>query len=124
MRRHLGLLFCLSILTLMGCTVDSWAANEPNVILITFDSVRADRVGFLGARGGLTPNLDRIAKDAIVFSQAYAQVPLTVASHATILTGTYPQVNRASQFAVPLSPQLPYLPDLLRAAGYRTVAFA
>ncbi len=59
----------------------------------------------------------------MIFSQAYAQSPLTVASHATILTGTYPQTHRASEFGVPLAPASPYLPDLLHANGYRTGAF-
>ncbi len=123
MRRRVGSFVCLCILTLLGSAVDSRAANKPNIILITFDSVRADRMGFLGAHGDPTPTLDRIAKDSLVFSQAYAQAPLTVASHATILTGTYPQVHRAGQFAVPLSSQLPYLPELLHSAGYHTAAF-
>ena len=55
--------------------------------------------------------------------QAFAQAPATVVSTATILTGTYPQTHQASEFAVPLASALPYLPDLLRAGGYRTGAF-
>jgi arylsulfatase A-like enzyme len=80
-------------------------------------------MGFLGARNGLTPNLDGIARQGIVFAQAYAQAPLTIASHATILTGTYPQTLRASEFGAPLEQRLPYLPYLLHLSGYRTAAF-
>src|SRR4051812_16960387 len=66
---------------------------HPNVILVTLDTTRADRMGFLGSNRGLTPNLDMLARAATVFSRAYAHVPLTTPSHATILTGTYPQFN-------------------------------
>jgi arylsulfatase A-like enzyme/Flp pilus assembly protein TadD len=95
----------------------------PNIIIITLDTTRADRMGFLGSKLGLTPNLDGLARDGVVFSHAYSHVPLTTASHATILTGTYPQFNRVNDFGVPLSPRLPYLPDLLHHAGYHAGAF-
>ncbi len=123
MLRHLGSLFFLGILILVVSPVDSLAAVKPNIVLITLDSTRADRMGFLGARSGLTPSLDSIARHGIVFAQAYAQAPLTVASNATILTGTYPQTHRATEFGVPLAITLPYLPDLLHACGYHTAAF-
>jgi len=94
----------------------------PNILLITLDTTRHDRMGFLGSKRGLTPNLDAVAKQAIVFTRAYSHVPITTASHATILTGTYPQFNHVNDFGVPLSPTLPDLPDLLHQHGYRTGA--
>ena len=99
------------------------AAGKPNIVLITLDSTRADRMGFLGAKTKLTPSLDGLASQSMVFEQAYSQSPLTVVSHATILTGTYPQANHASEFGAGLGPALPFIPDLLRAGGYHTVAF-
>jgi arylsulfatase A-like enzyme/predicted negative regulator of RcsB-dependent stress response len=80
-------------------------------------------MGFLGSTRGLTPNLDQLAKQGIVFERAYAQVPLTTASHSAILTGTYPQFNHVVDFGIPLSPRLPYLPDILHHHGYHTAAF-
>lgn len=80
-------------------------------------------MGFLGSRRGLTPNLDMVARQAIVFEKAYAQAPLTTVSHATILTGTYPQFHRVNDFGARLPSRIPYLPDLLRKHGYRTAAF-
>jgi len=80
-------------------------------------------MGFLGSKRGLTPNLDAVAKQAIVFTRAYSHVPITTASHATILTGTYPQFNHVNDFGVPISASLPYLPDILRQHGYHTGAF-
>lgn len=127
MWRRLGSWFVLSILTLVAVQVDSWGtsktASKPNIVLVTMSGVRADRVGFLGSHSGLTPNLDRLARGSIIFLHAYSQSPLRVPSHATILTGVYPQTHRASEFSVPLSGTVPYLPDLLRKAGYATAAF-
>jgi len=99
------------------------AAHRPNFILITLDTTRADRMGFLGSRPGLTPNLDSVARDSFVFSRAYAHVPLTTPSHATILTGTYPQFNRLGDLGNAMATDMPYLPDLLRQRGYTTAAF-
>ncbi|HKS77129.1 MAG TPA: sulfatase-like hydrolase/transferase, partial [Terriglobales bacterium] len=96
---------------------------QPNIILITIDTLRADRVGFLGSNGGLTPNLDAIAKQGIVFARAYSHVPLTTPSHATILTGTYPQFNHVTDLGDPLGKNLPDLPDTLHRHGYATAAF-
>jgi arylsulfatase A-like enzyme/Flp pilus assembly protein TadD len=97
--------------------------RRPNIILITLDTTRADRMDFLGSDRGLTPNLDVLAKQGIVFTRAYSHVPLTTASHTTILTGTYPQFNHVNDFGVPISPRLPYLPDILHHQGYHTAAF-
>jgi arylsulfatase A-like enzyme/Flp pilus assembly protein TadD len=104
-------------------TAASLDSTHPNIILITLDTTRADRMGFLGSKRGLTPNLDAMATQGIAFSRAYSHVPITTASHTTILTGTYPQFNHVNDFGIPLSPQLPYLPDLLKAQGYHTGAF-
>jgi choline-sulfatase len=99
------------------------AASKPNLVLITLDSTRADRMGFLGGKGSLTPNLDRLAGDCIVFEHAYAQAPSSVVSHATILSGAYPQSTGISDIGGTLSPSLLYLPELLKTQGYRTAAF-
>jgi arylsulfatase A-like enzyme/Tfp pilus assembly protein PilF len=115
------------VIWLMVClTANALAAAvpaPPNVILITLDTTRADRMGFLGSKRGLTPNLDALARDSAVFTRAYAQAPLTTTSHATILTGTYPQYHLVNTFGTPLAADLPYAPEILRAHGYRTAAF-
>jgi arylsulfatase A-like enzyme/Flp pilus assembly protein TadD len=106
-----------------AASTPSPSAKPPNIILITLDTTRADRMGFLGSKRGLTPNLDAMAKQSVVFTRAYAQVPLTTPSHAVLLTGTYPQFNHVDDLAQPLGPELPYLPDLLNQHGYHTAAF-
>jgi arylsulfatase A-like enzyme len=101
----------------------SEGATQPNVVLVTFESTRADRMGFLGSKRGVTPNLDALARQALVFERAYAQAPLTVVSHATILSGTYPQTNQANGLGGPINSSVPWLPDLFRARGYHTLAY-
>jgi arylsulfatase A-like enzyme len=97
--------------------------KSPNIILITLDTTRADRMGFLGSKRGLTPNLDGLARRSVVFTRAYAQVPLTPPSHATILTGTYPQFHQVNDMQTPLATDLPYGPEIFHVHGYRTAAF-
>ena len=117
--RSLGLLVLLGSLFGHG----QKSAPHPNVVLITFDTTRADRMGFLGSNRGLTPNLDAVAQGGTAFRRAYSHVPLTTASHTTILTGTYPQFNHVNDFGVPLAAGLPYLPDILHGHGYKSAAF-
>ena len=121
LRRKLFLVLCAASFVLSPAAAQ--AAAKPNIVLVTLDSTRADRIGFLGSKAKLTPNLDNLARQGMVFEQAYSQTPLTVVSHATILSGTYPQTHRASEFGNRLAPTLPFVPDLLRARGYRTAAF-
>src|SRR5260370_19695706 len=89
------------------------AASKPNLVLITLDAIRADRMGFLGAKGALTPNLDRLAGESIVFEHAYAQAPAGVVSHATILSGAYPQVTGMSAIGGARTTFPLYLPGIL-----------
>lgn len=115
--RHSLLLVCLAASALAA------PPALPNIILITLDTFRADRMGFLGSKRALTPNLDALAEQSVVFTHAYAQVPLTAPSHATILTGTYPQFHQVKDFQTPLAESLPYAPEILRGHGYSTAAF-
>src|SRR5271168_1630461 len=105
------------------CLSFAVGAARPNLVLITLDSARADRVGFLGAKGSLTPSLDRLAGESVVFEHAYAQAPASVVSHATILSGAYPQSTGMSAIGGTLPSSLLYLPDLLKSQGYNTAAF-
>jgi arylsulfatase A-like enzyme len=95
----------------------------PNIIVITLDTTRADRMGFLGSNRGLTPNLDAVARESVIFTRAYSQAPLTPTSHSTIFTGTYPQYHQVLTFPIPLAKDLPYLPEILKQHGYATAAF-
>jgi len=87
---------------------------SPNIILITLDTTRADRMGFLGSKRGLTPNLDALAHQSTVFTRAYAQAPLTTVSHATILTERIRSFIRCSTLRI-AGERSAYAPDILRA---------
>lgn len=117
----------LEVVLLAGLCCSGFTASKsvapPNIILITLDTTRADRMGFLGSKLGLTPSLDGLARQSLLFSRAYAHVPLTTPSHATILTGTYPQFNHLGDLGTSLAKELPYLPDVLHQNGYHTAAF-
>jgi arylsulfatase A-like enzyme/Flp pilus assembly protein TadD len=114
------LLFLLVVLVVGRGVV---RAEVPNIIVITLDTTRADRMGFLGSKRGLTPNLDVVARQGIVFERAYSQAPLTPVSHATIFTGTYPQFHTVTDFGHALPEMLPYVPQILEKSGYHTAAF-
>jgi arylsulfatase A-like enzyme/Tfp pilus assembly protein PilF len=120
-RRFLYVSFLAALCSV--CYAGSGAAKPANIILITLDTTRADRMGFLGSKEGLTPNLDVVSRQSLVFERAYAHVPLTTPSHATILTGTYPQFNHLGDLGTALAKDLPYLPDVLKQRGYHTAAF-
>ena len=71
----------LLISSAVGANPPASRKARPNIILITLDTTRADRMGFLGSKGELTPNLDALARQSAVFTHAYSHVPLTTASH-------------------------------------------
>jgi arylsulfatase A-like enzyme/predicted Zn-dependent protease len=120
--RQLVCIVWLNIVCFTGAALAETAV-PPNIILITLDTTRADRMGFLGSERGVTPNLDKLARRSVVFTHAYSQAPFTAPSHATILTGTYPQFHQVEDFQVPLTKDLPYAPAILKAHGYHTAAF-
>ncbi len=116
---HAGLALALW-LAAAGC-----APRRPdNILLITLDTTRADRLGCYGYAGALTPALDRLAAAGVRFDHALSVAPLTLPAHATLLTGLLPpehglRVNGENS----LPPGIPTLAETLRARGYRTGAF-
>lgn len=107
-----------------GSPVAGGVLRGYNVLLVTIDTLRADRVGAYGNRLGLTPTVDRLAAQGLRFTTAYAHVPMTLPSHATLLTGQYPFTNGVrDNGAFALAKNTPTLANALRAAGYRTAAF-
>jgi len=98
--------------------------TTPSVLLITLDTVRADHIGCYGYSRIETPAIDGLASDGVRFENAYAQVPITLPSHAVILTGTYPLFSGVRDFTSPPLPiNIPTLAEMLRRSGYQTAAF-
>ena len=96
---------------------------HPDVLLITIDTLRADHIGAYGSQQAATPTIDSLARDGILFERAYSQVPLTLASHTSLLTGTYPFYNGVQDFTgEPLRPDVRSVAQALKGNGYETGA--
>jgi len=98
-------------------------ASGHNVLLITLDTTRADHLGCYGDALARTPNLDRLAGEGIRFSRVYAPAPLTLPSHASILTGLYPATHGVRNNGHDLAPKWRTLAEILKARGFATAAF-
>lgn len=99
-------------------------SSAPSVILISIDTLRADRLGCYGCPAPTSPVIDRFREQSVLFEWAIAQAPSTLPSHATMLTSLLPEHHGAFfSRRTPLSPSLPTLATELKAAGYRTAAF-
>lgn len=108
----------------LALLLSACAAERPNVVLITIDTTRADHVGCYGYSEPTTPNIDQIAEEGVVFTNAFATNPVTLPSHTSILSGTYPiqhGVRDNSTYVV--NDEVTTLAEMLRAKGYRTAAF-
>ncbi|MFN8059332.1 MAG: sulfatase-like hydrolase/transferase [Vicinamibacterales bacterium] len=95
-----------------------------NVLLVSIDTLRIDRVGAYGSTRGLTPTVDGLARGGLRFDTTYATVPLTLPSHTSLMTGLYPtrhgvRDNGSFRF----DGAKPTLASTLKASGYRTGAF-
>jgi len=94
------------------------------VILITIDTLRADRLGCYGAKTVRTPAMDQLAADGVRFADALSQVPITLPSHAVILTGTYPMYNGVRDFTgTGLPSNIGMISEAFHRHGYLTAAF-
>ena len=101
------------------------AAPAPrHVLLVTIDTLRADRLGCYGAVDVATPNLDRLAREGGMAPEALVHVPLTRPSHVSIFTGLYPsQHGVRDNISPPLAADVPTLASVFKAAGFRTSGF-
>ncbi|HTA41033.1 MAG TPA: sulfatase-like hydrolase/transferase [Bryobacteraceae bacterium] len=99
------------------------AAEKPPVILISIDTLRADHLSAYGYTKAQTPNIDAFADGGTIFKQIDAQVPLTLPSHASLMTSMVPFENRVEVNGDVVPPGAVTLASVLRANGYQTAAF-
>ena len=99
------------------------AKGPRNVILISLDTLRADHLGAYGDPRGLSPTMDSLAKGGLVVERAIAPAPTTLASHTSMLTGTYPQTHGVVRNGFPVHEDNQLLSELLSDAGFHTAAF-
>ena len=124
--RTIFAIFLLGICASTGlCQSNSGRVSGPTpVLLITVDTVRADRLSCYGARRVRTPAMDALAAQGVRFDRALAEVPTTPPSHAVILTGTYPMYNGVRGFiSGPLPKGVGVLAEAFQRHGYDTAAF-
>lgn len=138
--RHLKIALGVILLSAVGCGQSA----PPDVILVTLDTTRADHISAYGYSRPITPELDRFARDAVLFRQAWSTAGWTLPAHASMFTGKYPTSHGAHNNAtggnatlaevVPnpilkelranrLGEEQVTLAELLRDAGYETGAF-
>jgi arylsulfatase A-like enzyme/Tfp pilus assembly protein PilF len=128
LRSPRSLRFLLIVVFAAGCSrtapqADLHPIANQNVLLITIDTLRADALGSYGGPAA-TPALDRLAADGVRFDFAHAHAVVTLTSHASILTGTYPfQHGIRDNSGYRLPPGARTAATLLKGAGYETAAF-
>jgi arylsulfatase A-like enzyme/Tfp pilus assembly protein PilF len=99
------------------------APKPPNLLIITIDTLRADHLECYGYKLIKTPRINALAADGILVENAYTPIPLTLPSHASIFTGTYPLFHGVRDFTgFSLSKDRTTLATMLKSAGYRTGA--
>ncbi|MBA3297002.1 MAG: sulfatase-like hydrolase/transferase [Acidobacteria bacterium] len=99
------------------------ATAARNLLLVTIDTLRADRIGAYGDRSARTPALDGIAARGALFSSAFAAAPITLPSHASLMTGRYPAGHGSRHNGMRVDVAVPTLADSLARAGFTTGAF-
>ena len=112
-------LVLLSIVAVGACSNH----DRLNLLIVTFDTTRADHIGCYGNQSIQTPNIDRLAADGIRFEHAYAAAPITLPSHTTLMTGAYPMahgVRDNGSFVV--TEDQTTLAEILSARGWATAA--
>jgi len=118
------LLLAATCLAIAGSCSDSASAPlQPNLLLITVDTLRADHLGAWGDTQVDTPALDAFAAQSFVFDQAYTAIPITTPSLGSMLTGVLPRHHGALNNSDDISLDLETLPMALRDLGYETGAF-
>jgi len=109
------------LLVAFGCRGGS---DVTRVVVVTWDTTRADRLGAYGYDKNTTPNLDRFAAQSVVFEQAVSQVPTTLPSHSTMFTGLYPQDHGVRYNLVyKLNDEAETLAEILHRQGFKTAGF-
>jgi len=94
-----------------------------SLVLVTIDTLRADRVGAYGWRQARTPAIDAIAARGALFERVYSAAPITLTSHASLLTGVYPPRHGARHNGMRVRDDVPTLAGVLRERGFATAAF-
>jgi choline-sulfatase len=130
-RHQPSVILCLLFVLLAGSSPGWEQAEKPaqaaiapsNLLLVTIDTLRPDHLSCYGYDQVQTPNIDSLAMDGVRFAHAFTPIPITLPSHAVMLTGTYPMMSGMHDFSGnSLSSSQPTLATVLHARGYDTGA--
>src|SRR4051794_15218313 len=121
--RTRSMLLAVALIVAAACGRKARVDDRPPVIIISVDTLRSDHLPVYGYRGVETPAIDAFSREAIVFDKAFSHCPLTLPSHATILTGLLPaDTGVRDNMGFNLDPAKPTLAEVLQRNGYATGA--
>ncbi len=95
--------------------------KKPNILLITTDSQRWDSLACMGSSFALSPHLDRLAQEGVMFTQGHTSSPVCMAARCSLITGLHTPVHGCIENGVERRNDFPTLPDLLQANGYHNI---
>ena len=98
--------------------------KRPNILLITTDTQRVDTLRCMGYPEAVSPNLDRLAEEGILFERAYTAAPACMPARCCLMTGLYSPLHGCIENGIERQEQLPMLTDELKKLGYKTAALA
>jgi len=105
-----------------GCTGQVKTSDSPLILLVSFDTTRADAIGAYGGEGAVTPNLDALAARGVRFDQAMTPLPTTLGSHTSMMSGLDTHGHGVPRNGVPVPESVPLLADQLAGAGWDRIA--
>lgn len=95
-------------------------AGQPNILLVSIDTLRADRLGCYGYIHDTSPNIDALAEKGLLFEDVMCEVPLTAPSMGSMLTSRYPRMNGTTRNGLRLPPETRTVAQQFQDAGYHT----
>src|SRR5258706_8695421 len=119
MRVRLLMRLAPAVLTVLAAVT---ANAQPNVVLISIDTLRADHLSAYGYPVRTTPFIDSLARKGLLFEEAVTPLPSTTPSHASMLTSLYPPRHGSTTLALPVSRDVDTLAAVFRRNGYYTAA--
>ncbi len=114
------IIVAIVVLTVFRSNGNRLSAEPDNIILISIDTIRADHLSCYGYRHKTTPNIDAFADGAVLFENCFSNVPMTLPSHASMMTGVIPPTHGVHDNLMVLSDSAVTLPEILQTEGYTT----
>ena len=93
---------------------------KPNIVLISFDTLRADHLHCYGNERPTSPFVDKLASQGVLFERCYCQAPSTLPSHMSLMTSLYPNSHKVNLPAAKLANDKTTVAEILKENGYHT----